>query len=604
MGKIEDGIKHVSNAAKGKIEGKGKIGDTKTKGSIDTKGVVELGVDFKVGGLGITTDYGGGIKVSIAGQSITWGRTGGKIHYNIGGFEVIVEARNCVVTETKKIMGMVVASHTYPDPGCKLPEPPKPPKPSIQSFDEQGINLPETGSGWVFYKRKFLNGFPIFYGGVSYTTDNTYSSRSMDYDETFDASFQLPFAVAITNTIQGYITQNKPSTTTSIVPKIIKDFRVVSNVTHGGQTATTLDLWTTGYSQGREYPGNKLYIFRGEVANIKEFISLANTAELAKRSTSPRSDIYQIIPLEFIPFNAQAQTKPQPFLQPGVPPNMNDDCCEEILEALDDLKEVIGTEQILLTKGKNRGRLVEEFVEKPKRDKLTDKTFTNYSEAIDGILSELQNFEKILHADFFQEKKFPVPTNLLIPGVEDGSVEATSYYHLVKHLFQALAHGTIINPLIKIQDTDAVKEGDQTLDSKYLSATGWAEAVTKMLYEIVDDGNVGTNMDIRTGVTVTQLLVAVADLSYKIDCIIDCIGVTTKRAKGEVETSYNLVLDQDEKIKGFDPKKANKPLDLNDDMSTEKLLSSLLKTRKNPIVKEEIHPKASSLVELIKGLKQ
>lgn len=228
---------------------------------------------------------------------------------------------------------------------------------------------------------------------------------------------------------------------------------------------------------------------------------------------------------------------------------MNDDCCEEILEALDDLKEVLGTEEILLIKGKNKGRLVEKFVEKPKRDKLIDKTFTNYFEVIDGVLSELQNFEKILHADFFQEKKFPVPANLLIPGAEDNVVEATSYYHLVKHLFQALAHGTIINPLIAILDTDSAKEGDQTLNSQYLSATGWAEAVTKMLYEIVDDGKVGTNMDIRTGVTVTQLLVTVADLSHKVDCIIDCIGVTTKRAKGEVETSYNLVLDQDDKIK-------------------------------------------------------
>ncbi|MGB8691511.1 MAG: hypothetical protein WCD53_29900 [Microcoleus sp.] len=152
MGIINDGIKKASEASRGKIEAKRKIGDAKAKGSIDKKGVIELGVDFKVGGLGITTDYGGGIKVSIAGQSITWGKTGGKIHYNIGGFELIVEARKCIVTETKKIMGIVVASHTYPDPGCKLPEPPKPPDPPQppNSVDPIAVPVPDTGNGWVF----------------------------------------------------------------------------------------------------------------------------------------------------------------------------------------------------------------------------------------------------------------------------------------------------------------------------------------------------------------------------------------------------------------------------------------------------------------------
>ena len=228
---------------------------------------------------------------------------------------------------------------------------------------------------------------------------------------------------------------------------------------------------------------------------------------------------------------------------------MNNDCCEEILDSLDDLKDV-------------------------------------------------------LHVDFFKKEKFPVPSYLLAPGVDTSKTTvANNYYNLFQKLFQALAHSTIISPKVDIQDADAVKEGDQPVNSEYLSATGWAEAVTKMLYEIVDDGNVGTNMDIRTGVTVTQLLVAVADLSYKVDCIIDCIGVTTKRTKGEVETSYNLVV-EGPGSKGFDPKKANQKLDLNSDISTEELLSSLLRTRKNPIVKEEIHPKSPTLFELLQDLKQ
>jgi hypothetical protein len=250
-------------------------------------------------------------------------------------------------------------------------------------------------------------------------------------------------------------------------------------------------------------------------------------------------------PTQYIPLIPK---KSKPFVQPGVPPRMKNDCCEEVLDSLEDLKEV-------------------------------------------------------LHVDFFKKEKFPVPSYLLAPGVDTSKTTvAKNYYNLFQKLFQALAHSTIISPKVDIQDADAVKEGEQTVNSEYLSATGWAEAVTKMLYEIVDDGNVGTNMDIRTGVTVTQLMVAVADFSHKVDCIIDCIGVTTKRTKGEVETSYNLVVEE-AGTKGFDPKKANQKLDLNSDISTEQLLSSLLRTRKNPIVKEEIHPKSPTLFELLQDLK-
>ena len=225
------------------------------------------------------------------------------------------------------------------------------------------------------------------------------------------------------------------------------------------------------------------------------------------------------------------------------------------------------------------------------------------NDCCEEILDSLEDLKDVLHVDLFKKEKFPIPSYLLAPGVDTNKTTvANNYYALFQKVFQALAHSTIISPKVDIQDADAVKEGDQTIDSEYLSATGWAEAVTKMLYEIVDDGNIATNMDIRTGVTVTQLLVTVVDLSHKVDCIIDCIGVTTKRTKDEVETSYNLVV-QGENVKGFDPKKANQKLDLNSDVSTEQLLSSLLRTRKNPIVKEEIHPKSPTLVELLQDLK-
>lgn len=97
----------------------GKIGITPTG--------IELALNAGVGQLGISTDYGGGVIIGIAGQKIVWGREGGYIHYNVAGLELIVKARDCVVVETRKVAGIIVGSHTYPDPGCKPPKPPGPP---------------------------------------------------------------------------------------------------------------------------------------------------------------------------------------------------------------------------------------------------------------------------------------------------------------------------------------------------------------------------------------------------------------------------------------------------------------------------------------------
>jgi len=102
--------------------------------------------------IGITTDYGGAISLGIGGQEIRWGREGGSISFGIGGFEVYVEARNCVVVETKSIFGQIVAQRSYPDPGCKLPDPPIPPAPPEPPQSPNGIdptNITDTKNGYI-----------------------------------------------------------------------------------------------------------------------------------------------------------------------------------------------------------------------------------------------------------------------------------------------------------------------------------------------------------------------------------------------------------------------------------------------------------------------
>lgn len=562
MSAIKDGISKATESAQGIISVEGDIGKNKARGSIDSEGVWDIGVDFKVGGLGITNDYGGAITVSIAGQSITWGREGGKIHYNVGGFEVIVEARDCVVTETKLILGIVVASHTYPDPGCELPqeeepqqlEPPEPPPESdgtekIDFLDFAWVAL-DVETNWTAYD-DFGGGVRTNKSGIN-NTKSRVKNGSPGLTPNLSLDVERHFQLVGNTTFQRVHADGNNDLTGSAVVKY------EGNISFSGALTPALRYWAfnntiisrvltpPNYPYNTSGPGIPPYVVYGTGANIKAYIKERNSSadhnvDYANSSNGMIANHRYVVGV-VVKQKEALPVKPQPFLKPGVPPHMND-CCEDILDSLEDLKDV-------------------------------------------------------LHVEFFKKKKFPVPSYLLAPGCDPGkTVDAENYYHLFQKMFQALAHSTIINPKIEIQDADSVKEGDQTIKSQYLSATGWAEAITKMLYEIVDDGNVATNMDIRTGVTVTQLMVAVADLSYKLDCVIDLIGIPTKRTKGEVETSYNLVV-EGENTKGFDPKKSNQQLDLNSDVSTEKLLASLLKTRKNPIVKEEIHPKSPTLFEM------
>jgi hypothetical protein len=61
-------------------------------------------------------------------------------------------------------MGMVVASHTYPDPGCVLPEPKPEPGPESEpgSGDPNAVSVPDTDvQGWVFVNCKYTSDHPI-----------------------------------------------------------------------------------------------------------------------------------------------------------------------------------------------------------------------------------------------------------------------------------------------------------------------------------------------------------------------------------------------------------------------------------------------------------
>jgi hypothetical protein len=512
---------------------------------INREGGGEVEINIGIAKVGGTTDYGGAITLGVFGQEVTWGREGGTIHLGIGGFEVDVEARDCIVTEIKSIYGNIVAQRSYPDPGCKLPEPPEPtPTPTPEPNPGGGIDLSDSDEvGWVVFNMMLK-----YYSGVTLTATIITTREASEVQETNRVSNRLPFRLTSRNNPDG-----------------ARDYTIEKNVsTHLFQTYRTAynEDGTTGLTAQavQVFPINTYrwwYVaaFYGRMGEIKRFIDLAASnndayiASLPARNSSASGgfhtgglNFYYFIPVLFIPLKTTPQ-KPKSFLPTGNKPPMRD-CCEEVLEYLSDFEEAFEIRRLL-------------------------------------------------------EEKFPISNSFMAPECDAESVtEARTYYEIIQCIIRMMAHGMIFEPRVDIKDADAAKAGDQEFKAKYLSATGWASAVAEALLEVKDDGNISTNMDVRNSFAVTQTMVGLADAHYKLDAIIDCLGVEVIPKLQTVETPYNL---QIQIGKGFGGNN-ERQIDLNTDEATEKILPVLLQTKKNKIKTIDIHPRSRSLLEVLENI--
>jgi hypothetical protein len=520
-----------------------KTGEGRIK--INREGGGEIEINIGIAKIGGTTDYGGAITLGVFGQEVTWGREGGTIHLGIGGFNVDVEARDCIVTEIKSIHGNIVAQRSYPDPGCKLPDPPIPtPTPTPEPNPGGGIDLPDSDEvGWVVFnmERKFYDGPVLEFTGM------TIREASEIQLENKIAS-RLPFKL---------VSRNNPGGA--------RDYTINKNTSiHIAQTYHTLynESGTSGLTAqcAQPFPINTYFWwyvagFFGKVGDIKKFIDLAasnNDALIARLPALNSSasggfhtgglDFYYFIPVQFIPLKSAPQ-KPKPFLPTGNKPPMRD-CCEEVLEYLSDFEEAFEIRRLL-------------------------------------------------------EEKFPISNSFMAPECDPTAVtEAKTYYEISQCLIRILAHGLIFEPRVNIKDADAAKAGDQEFKAKYVNATGWASAIAEALLEVKDDGNVSTNMDIRNAFAVTQTMVGLADANYKLEAIIDCFGIEVIPKVQTVDTPFNL---QIQIGKGFGENN-ERQINLNTDEATEKLLPVLLQTKKNKIKTIEIHPRSRSLLEVLENI--
>jgi hypothetical protein len=294
---------------------------------------IELGINVGIGGLGISTDYGGGIVVEFGGQKIVWGREGGKIHYNLGGFEVTVEARNCVVTETRKIAGQVVGIHVYPDPGCKLPEEPK--RPSSGPILQPSSNNP---SGFETSKRCTGGSFELCKGAYD---KNVFKSRRYPIEQALKLTDVSSESIANYNEAE----EDRRADREFGVNKWYKILRSYTNSAGGAQWIWIADNNTTFFGS--------IGIIYGEDASCSrsyQYFSYHAKPESRSRTvfTSPGFNFKSII----------VSAKPPPPCPPGknlLPPPppagnqppMPESCCESLKADIEDIKEVLACKEIL-----------------------------------------------------------------------------------------------------------------------------------------------------------------------------------------------------------------------------------------------------------------
>ena len=523
---------------------------------------VSLGINIGIGEIGVTTDYGGAGKISIAGQSVTWGVEGGKIELGVGGFEVKVEARDCVVTETKKIFGQVVATRTYPDPGCD----PKPPSEVDSPIPQPPPVIPPGGTGLEGAENSQQSAI------VSINSDNyfyVWSSRQplasitkyRKIQQIFPPLPTVPYSFreGLNYTEQSFRPPpNPPSPEQSFTAQAISWLPTIGlTYTNDPSDNSPYSRFCAWLDKPLAAPAVSIVIYNdsrfregivyfGSLARIHKYIETSNRYNEESRASQlgvrygGSSGFTFMTAAYVLPIG---NIKTPPFLPTGNKPIM-DNCCKEILADLEDIKEAL---------------------------------------AVDRILKD----------------KFPVSNSFMAPGVDASSkTEAKDYYEIAQCVVRMMAHGMIFEPEAVIRDADSAKAGNQSLKVRYVNATGWAKAMSEAMFEVLDDGNVATNMDLRNGFTVTQSLVALVDVVNKLDAILDVMGVTLKPKTEKVTTAFNCMIQAG---KGFG-KNNEKQLDLNADESTEALIPEFLKTRVNTIKTVEIHPRSESLFDILRRI--
>jgi hypothetical protein len=519
----------------------GSVGGQKGSVGVKDNGTINIGIDVAGVKLGVTSDYGGAGTIGFGGQSITWGAEGGNIKLGVGGFEVSVEARDCVVVETKKIAGMIVAQRSYPDPGCKSPEPSEPPKtpeppPPNSSDPVIAVEVPNTDvEGWVFIHVRFRGGW-AYKDGVKIPLPEAFHRRQITsvVDKTRSRWVnRAPFDITLFPSEAGGFTYLAPKGTYLFIHSVIvKDARFSGFF--GDIPTLAWQFASSLYFSGDASP---LFLW-GNFSVIRNFLRIKNEQNAIE---AQKIDEQGIRPLthEYIPYACIPFIDPPSAVFPpsaGNRPPMPESCCESLKADIEDIKLVLATKEMLA-------------------------------------------------------KKLTFPWRLRMPGGEGDEI-ITDYPNLARCIAQMIDHLGIHPPKLSIKDINNAVAGDQSISNQFPSATQGFEALMAQVWDANADVDTLTNFLYRLSWLCVQQSMNLAVVSSDIQCIKDMVGGTIKLNEASITTPFNIgagVKEASTRGKGFGKAPGggiDKKIDANTELSTESLLPDFLKIRKNPIVVE------------------
>lgn len=510
----------------------GPVGGQKGSVGVGSNGTVSLGVDFGGAKLGVTNDYGGAGTIGFGGQSVTWGPEGGNIKLGVGGFDVIVEARDCVVVETKRIAGMIVSQRSYPDPGCKQPQQPQ--QPTLTP------NSDGTKKPWeICYPINNSDGYTLLLIELTKMVSGRTQTEQLSPG---DWSWTYGFEHTITYVWNNVI---RIGTETTIAKRWDSHPRAGGadvDPTPIDETIVTIKqvakVWSKheGYARSDRFRG--MYFIPPRPTGIPPLINGFRVAgwfgqewEIVNAPDGcPKKDPTLPTP------------SPEPILilrislpSAGNTPPMPESCCESLKADIEDIKSVLATKEMLA-------------------------------------------------------KNLTFPWRLRMPGGEGDEV-ITDYPNLARCIAQMIDHLGIHPPKLSIKDINNAIAGDQSINNQFPSATQGFEALMAQVWDANADVDTLTNFLYRLSWLCVQQSMNLAVVSSDIQCIKDMVGGRTKPGTATLVTPFNIgagVNESSTKGKGFGKGSGgiDQKIDVNTELSTESLLPNFLKIRENPVVIE------------------
>ncbi|WP_293126889.1 hypothetical protein [Microcoleus sp. bin38.metabat.b11b12b14.051] len=457
-------------------------------------------------------------------MEVQLGSEGGKsvTQAGFGLLEVKVESRNCVVTETKTIAGQIVASRSYPDPGCKLPEQEKPFLPPAPEPGPNGVEIPDTDEQIYAVITQTRGGTiveTVNYWPFHTTTITDTSEATMNVSNIPDevppprTNRPVPFFVNKILKIDHVYRVNYPNNPSANITDLIdirssfdstndlmefgvwRDLEGNYNSSWGAHVSSNLVIekhTTTRNGQPAGVYTDGLWggVWAGKASTLRKLLALEQRGDGGRFNL--KTIVSQIIPV--------GKQKPvAQFLPTGNTPPMNNNCCEEILDLLDEFKEVLALKEFKTKKISIPGEMI--AIQTEGMPAPPDEIISNYPQMLSAILLAVNRY-----------------------GI-DAPITAI------------------------VEDSDLTKAGKQENEFTYTSPGTAIKAILELLLEMKAENGARLEIQVRLASAITRTLKIAAGVSESVSTIIKMLGIPVRPKQKSLPLEFNLFAGK--KGKGF-----------------------------------------------------